>query len=342
MENDDTLVKKDAPVPSGPGGASVVAHLVGFLLLAGGLDALAPLLARDLYQVPQLETLITACQPTRKTPRILFLGDSVLLRTGEGEADSRPLPRQLEDLAGANEVLTLARAGWTPRVFRRLPPVLATLPRRPALVILPLNLRLFGRTWQLSPQVERHHDEVVFETRSAGFVAARGAYLLGIPRTRLTPAGYQALPVEYRGERLGTIGEYRAGVLRGVTTAAERRLHWAANLGGEIDPDLGMGAALEEAVVGFTGLGITTLTYVTPVNHEAAARFLGPEFATVLKANVESLRRRCEGRGALFLDLSQEVGPDGFLDHLEHLKAPARARVAARLHETIRTLEGAR
>lgn len=329
-----------AIVQEAPGsGQSLLLHMVAFLLLGALLDAVALPLARELYGVPQLETLVTSCRASARPPRVLYLGDSVLQLTGPDEADRRTLPQILEERIGAGEVLPLARAGWTPRLFRRVPPVLATLPRRPALVILPLNLRVFSRSWQMSPQLERHHDEVVFEMRSLGFVAARARFLLGHPATRLTPAQFEAFPITYRGETLGTVRDYRAGVKRGVASAAERRLHWAANLGAEIDPDLGMGTALDEALDGFATLGVTVIAYVTPVNHDAATRFLGSEFLPILRANVESLRVRCESHRALFLDLSREVGPEGFLDHLEHLKAPARARVAERLHALIRTLD---
>ena len=289
---------------------------------------------------PPIAQLLQHYGPAGHRSEVLLFGDSVMNCVSRYDRNVVPLGRMLKDrLALQYQTCVVAEDGYHPEVFRVLTEVLLTLPNRPKLVILAINIRCFSPQWDLNPDWQ--HQDVIDGAR--GFLADPTA---GVPVT-LAPRPseedrhrYAATVVSCPGRPEATVAYYlrqietrpanpEAALERSrdifsfhylpIAVSQSRRLH-----------------SLQALLRRFRQLGCKVLCYVTPVNHEAGGRLLGRQFGESTSSTVATIQRAASAEPwspnhFTFADWSELLPSRSFfhdLDPTEHLNEEGRIRVS--------------
>jgi hypothetical protein len=297
----------------------------------------------------------------RARPRILFLGDSLVMDLSPPD---RSVPTRLRALLRAEGALAggqlhrLAAPGMGGFSHYFLSEVFAAL--QPDLVILSVNLRWFSRAWNRAERavlvgwlpVRRWPEAASLPLHAVGVTAdfallqralvASGAvtgwYRLRREQVRVVH-GRERLEERLQawvGQRAGT--RYRALhaaaergrlVSRGrITPLNARRLLGAVFQGISADnPTLN---ALDRLIARFRAAGAHCLVYAAPLNVEHLRR-LGVYDARGVERSIAGLEAVVRRHGGTFLDLHDLLADVDFADFSDHLKLDAEYDVSTRV-----------
>ena len=264
---------------------------------------------------------------------VLYLGDSVLGRVADEDADRRPLGEMVAD------ALAPRACAWSWFVAYHLDSYLALVCAvleggwRPSTIVVPLNIRGFSPQWFGNPAWD-------YSSHHAALRRFRGEPLTAAPpapsdddlrRHRARPLGSPFLP----GWTVGDAEDARDD--RAASNLDRWRVLFAFHLGVPIRADHPRLEQLRQLERVCADADVELRAYVTPINVEGARRFLGDELVELIRENVRAL--------GPVLDLSELVPPSSFFyeaDPTEHLNEGGRRALAAAIVAAIRPAGGAR
>jgi hypothetical protein len=294
-------------------------------------------------RVAELEALVQAYGGAAAPPVLVF-GDSVAERTARQDADQRPLGRMLGDELGPTLAsLCISRRAFHPGVFLDFARVALAAPCPPRVVVVPINLRCFSTQWFGQPRWQ-YDAERAAARRAARWERRR------VPRARVGPrdwsqpdAAFRAMAVEHRGSTHRTVGGFLDAIASkpDQEPARTNRLRdiFAFHYMFELGPDHARLRELKMLAEQLEGARVSSVFYLTPINHEAGARLLGASFLDALRHNVRMVRSALPAGAGSVLDLSEALPADAFFhvdEPTEHLAAAGRLEVARRLAAVIR------
>jgi hypothetical protein len=314
-------INRDQPVRSAEPACQELAPRI---LLAGSGGAPFPLLS----------ALIGSYRP-QSGPTTLIVGDSVMERVSRHDADRRTLGEMITERLGG-DTLVLSRSALHPGLTEALLDVCEVLPTRPGRLLLAVNPRCFSPQWQFNP-VWRLEPEIA---AVRAWIKAPGSAPAPIDDVVDTQGLYDAfdnLTVNYPLSGHRTIGAFRRLAASQPATELERtarsREIFIFHYTHPLDPGNERLRQLRTCAERAAVLGIRSYLYVTPINHAAGARAIGPQFLESVRSNVAVLRDTLDSRCA-FEDLSEEFGEADFFHEdlaTEHLNERGRARLARRI-----------
>lgn len=224
------------------------------------------------------------------TPPLLVFGDSVFLRVATDDQS----PQSLGEIIGTRYqggVFQVLGSGYHPGVFEQFSAVLATLPARPRLAVLPINLRSFSPIWDLNP-LYRFRSEIgllsafdvnkpeyglrdadicsELEIRSAPLLSAHGGIATLGDFLDIT-GQVQTIGSEEWKRRLETIFRYHYTPPVSFTHRKIQNLKHAIKL--------------------LNGLGVAVYCYITPLNYEAGMEYCGESFIKAVEKNVSIIQK---------------------------------------------------
>lgn len=289
---------------------------------------------------PALVDIVKAFGGDPQHPDVLLFGDSVMERTSRHDGDSRTLAALIQARMAGQDVLPISHSAFNPTMYAALARVVARQPRRPALTILPVNLRCFSPQWDLNPAWQFRQELAVIER----FLADPGTAVTPIADIRETPGfftEFDATPVTYPLSRLTSVGEFRALVRGQPADEASKRQRSREIFVYHYTHPLQAGQrklrALREAVMTLTEAGCGVLTYLTPLNHEAGVRLVGEQFRAALRGNSAAVIGALSGLPGIVADWTEQL-PDTKFFHedlaTEHLNEHGRAALATLVGDT--------
>ena len=266
-------------------------------------------------------------------PDVFFFGDSTIGCCDPLDTDRRPTTTMLDTALDQRSIGAFANPAYHAEIYELFFNRLLAGNYRPQLVVVPVNLRSMSPIWDCDPaaQVETVQQTLEFEKSVWRRAFAPLARTLGAGLTpAITRQEYMNQPV-YRGEAIvGRVSDFRNGsvdqqlVLNYMYSLNERHRKVAA---------------LRRIAVAAEVRNLPVLFYVTPVDYQSATDELRHALVAQISQNVDTLRSTLAGSGAEFLDLSLELGSQGFTYDRrvnEHLKSQGRILVSQRLAEQIR------
>lgn len=286
-------------------------------------------------------------------PDVLVFGDSTSLFVSHLDLRRRNLLKMETGGLAPLRTCTLAHAQYCAPVHAALLAALAALPRRPRVILLPVNVRQFGPQWAANPNLQFTSLIAAargFAIKPSGGVPITGNFFRGLSRvdaphpdeTDLWEQYMDAVVTFPDGER--TMREFASLIASKVTDerSLEERIraifavHYLFPLALETNARL---QALAEAVSTATGLGIDVVAHVTPVNHETGTRLLGDIFTAALNEHLATIERTCaqaaRAPGTVhFVDTSQVLRSGEFFSTYEvlgHINEWGRAVYAPHL-----------
>lgn len=278
--------------------------------------------------------------PAGDSPEVLVFGDSVMNHTSRHDVSTVPLgPMVMARLAPRHRTCVVAESGYHPEVFRLLTEVLMTLPQRPKLVILALNIRSFSPQWDLNPDWQ-HHDIIDAANRFLARPSLDVPMTRAIRQSEADRARYLATVVSCPGRPQATIADY----VRRIATRTDdpeaalersRDIFAFHYLSTTVNPSRRVHSV--RALLGTCQqLGCKVFCYLTPVNHEAGRRLLGRQFADATASTVAAFQEAAYSEQLppnffAFRDWTELLPAGSFfhdLDPTEHLNEEGRTQLA--------------
>ncbi len=273
---------------------------------------------------------------------LLVFGDSAMFWTTPTDDDHRHLVEMIRDELGPDATLeALVGPGYNARVVMAFLSALAHCRLRPQVVIVPASILMAQTIW-LS------HPEVGYEQMSAELRSIVGANGGRRPRRLVQHDTDEAVAAWERQPAPSLFGARRTvGELRLITNAAPatrwqkvvRVRHLMDFYNAErLEPDsIGvrivaeMGAMLRE-------LGVPSVAYIPPINHEVVVSTLGPGARAHVQRNAELIESAfCGSCGELgtVVNAIFDSPANEYIDPV-HLSPAGRMRFAARLADAAR------
>lgn len=284
-------------------------------------------------------------------PPLLVFGDSVFLRV----ATDDQFPQSLGGILGAryqDGVFQVSGSGYHSGVFEQFSAVLATLPARPRIAIVPINLRSFSPTWDLSPLYQFHSEIELLSS----FDLKRLDYRLHDTKPSSELEG-RLVPLELDGEKTITLGEFIDIIGESPATGSEA---WKGRLRTifqyhymcPVNSAHRRIKSLKQIIRLLNGVGVAVYYYITPINYEAGIEYCGDMFIQSVEKNISEIRREVESvlsaaftsNGVLmyrFDDLAFRFARNVFFTRhnaTEHLRYEGRDFIARRIVEAEQAL----
>lgn len=242
-------------------------------------------------------------------PSILYLGDSTTLDLVTG---IRPTtPEFMQEEVPECRIGSVVHGGFNLDTFRALYEHQLHLTDSIEVVVVPLNVRAFGKKWQYNPQFRFEFLERMLRMDSAG----------------LTPF--------YRPLRV-------FGVLEHFQAPAEPWVALESAYEFTVEPDNPGFEWLEELQALTESNECELFVYLTPTQFTYLRNQNGPETEAVVRRNIETIREFAESRSIHTLDLTDAVSDEHFYilqGTVDHLFDSGRIQVAQAIAAELRRLE---
>jgi hypothetical protein len=278
---------------------------------------------------------------------VLFFGDSVITTSSVCDTGDVLIPDALATLLD-RPVLTIAHWAYSPLVFQDYAKLLRRTVYKPALVVLPINIRTF------SDQFFRNPDFHFGERRLRIRRAALGLDLRQLPsfvadwlRDEIAKLAFDWVPVTIDGVELGTNAEIERKSRIDVALEClhepydyeeELSLRFTYHYMGVVPEDHPLFADLAATIEELRSQGIAVLAYLTPVNVEEGVGYVGPALSERVRRNADLVVRTLARLGVPSVDLVEAVPAADFIDKsyaCEHLNQRGRNQVAEALARRI-------
>ena len=296
-----------------------------------------------------LTTLVEAFGGSTEPPDVLLFGDSTSLLVSRFDREPQPLVEMIVERLAPLRTCVVAHIAWNGAVQAALLRAVAALGSHPRAVILPMNIRQTTPQWAANPNFQFR--ELIDGARAFAADPTRGVPTVPpFPRGDLTRSGPadSAAWERFRAVRVGcdwreqkTVGDYLDLIAAAPTSDAERAqrmsdvfaFHW---LPGHNPERL---EGLTDAVRIADAFGAHIVGQLTPVNHQAGRRLLGPVFDELMEdftdATTRAARAGATDQERLVLeDLRSLLPSERFFyedDPTEHFDLAGRAMVADRI-----------
>ena len=287
---------------------------------------------------PTLADIIAHFGPTSTAPpEISMFGDSVAERVSRHDSDSRTLAQMVSDAVAPRTLLALTRSAHQPAIYEPLLRALLLQPRRPRVLILPINLRCFSPQWMFSPDWQFAQEQKILAGYLADPKSPFGA-VADVLHDAQAHRAFDVIEVSYELSAARTIGDFKTIIATKPATDGERLrrareifvYHYTHRLG----PDNERLAVLRSCLKLASDLVERVVLYTTPINHEAGARCVGSRFGEIVRANVSVLKSAAGENGIELLDWSELLPETAFFHEdlaTEHLNDVGRRQLATRI-----------
>lgn len=297
--------------------------------------------------------LVSNYSSRRKAPEILYLGDSVLERISWNDRDKRTLDRVVAGrLAGRKRLLCISHSAYHLKVYYHLLQILKCTPQKPELVILPINMRSFSPQWDLNPawQFDEEIDVLKKYIQAPGSkIPALGKPADSVPLTEAE----KTMEVKYPFTELSHLGEFHDLIKSSPSSEDEKcyrkKQIYIFHYLHPLLPTNPKALFLTRITELLRELSIDLLVYVTPINYQGGARYVGDGFVDLIHANIDVVRdflAPFSGQSAVrFLDLSEALSSQYFFhmdEATEHLNQHGRAQLAETIANEVLLMDAKR
>lgn len=277
---------------------------------------------------------------------ILYLGDSTLWHP----VGTQTTAAMVQERLPARRVSELSHAAYGMDIYQSYISYMLRQDVRPALVIIPINMRSFSPEWDQRPGYQ--------------FTREKRILAMGIPLTRLVGrplglfGGYAPAITQdeflhstvYAGsEPIGEVQEFEGSVgaspleegggeqfvyYQEVPDDADFQRLLTYYYMEQISPEHRKLQAMLDIAQALRAAQIEVIFYVTPVNVELGDVYVGENFRQQFAANVAVVKAALAAHEVELLDLSFDLAAYFFSD-TEHLRQPGKRYIAERLATTI-------
>lgn len=301
--------------------------------------------AEDAATYPLLKDFMEACSGNNP-PRLLVFGDSVFLRVATDDHSQKSLGQILGDYY-RDRVFIVSGSGYHSGVFEQFCAVLATLPSRPRIAVVPINLRSFSPTWDLNPLYQFRPEIDLLSS----FDWTRPAYRLN-NTNKCSEVESLLIPLEMDGNKSITLGDFldiigKTPVVGSGEWKARLETIFRHHYTYPVYSDHRKLNSFKQTIRLLRDAGVAVYCYITPLNYEAGAEYCGDTFIASIRNNIYKIRQEIES-GLVYSSSNNDIPMlrfDDFAFQLsrnefftrhnatEHLRFEGREFIARRIIE---------
>lgn len=274
---------------------------------------------------------------------VVYFGDSVLTAHSAKDQDLRRLPEVLAARLKPTRLTAFAHPAFQPNLFAAVTSYLLRSGRRPAVFVVPINLRAFSPVWAQRPSWQ-FQKEVALLDMGVGPGSALMRFRVAFKETPPAPPDPGEEELWRRADFRGLRGRFPASVPeaplgRYPGPVDFTRMYYLADVGPQHPYFRALVRIGEEA----HRAGVPVLFYMTPIDLETVTAQLSPRLQAEVAARSARFRAALEPTGAQFEDLSSALPSEVFMWREEgaineHLTADGRLRLSRILARRIRPL----
>ncbi|UJR84478.1 hypothetical protein [Sandaracinus amylolyticus] len=271
----------------------------------------------------------------RSTASVVMLGDSVVATVARDDDDTRDLATMLDDQLEHESVTAVVRGATASDLHGAQLRFLAHRERAPRAVVVPINPRSFGRTWDHEPGWQFSREGAMYEHPILARAAAVLDFTWGAPSAEAS----ERVHVICGEHDFGSMRELQRSDLGWDAPREVGRARYVARYAGDVRVSPRM-RDLERLVRAAESLPFVVLVYVTPVDVGGARALVGSRELACIEENLGAIAAVLDGYEGPHLDLSRHFERTEWFDHPpnephEHLRDSARAEVARILAATL-------
>ena len=256
---------------------------------------------------------------------IIYFDASVNEFIAPGDTDRRQLCTMMQDAKPKLKVRPVTHPAYGLAMYEAYCHYLLKQKSRPRLIIIPLELRYFSKTWYMRPEYQFSHDKAILK----GGMEAVWYHPFRIFQFKkdISQAAFEALPIYNADKYVGTIKQC-------MDTSQGKRLSVIAGYMMSLTIEDTNIQCLKRIVKLMKGSDIKVLFSIHAINYEDGEKYLPGSFKIRTLENVTVLKQVLDKEGADYIDLSFAFGSNVFFwrDYMnEHLRQNGRNYVASRL-----------
>jgi len=280
--------------------------LVVLTALALGLQLAAAPLPRWPDEIAILDFFMK-----RKAP-IVYFGDSTINWAADEDKSQASMPQLLQILLPDTFILKLTHASYEPGIYRSYVEYIAREGYRPAVIIIPVNLRSFSVEWDRQPLWQFEKDKAALSFKDTiwqKFYKPLAIFKFFDPK--ISRFDYEQTKVYNANKYAGPAWRFDNPRYK-TATDENMRNKLIFRYMSELKAEHRKLVALKEAVRLAKKSGIEPVVYLTPVDCQTGTRYLGPQFLARIRTNAQTVIGALAQEGVPVLDLSCSLGTEYF------------------------------
>jgi hypothetical protein len=250
-----------------------------------------------------LERLVAGCQPTTEGERMVYFGDSVVERVSRDDVDQTSLGQMVANrLRGRYTTHVISYSAYRPEIYLALSRTLASARKKPALILLPINLRSFSPQWDWNPSFDFEREISAINRYNAD----PEKKMIRMVPTNQIPIGFWKRraflrrKVHYPFSGFTRVGDFVDTIANKPKHPRDIDLRWKQIFIFHYLYRLEAGhrqlTALQALLALLRESDIPVASYLTPINYQAGVRHVGKEFRALVTENIATLVQRMAGQ----------------------------------------------
>ncbi len=274
---------------------------------------------------------------------VVLFGDSVSKRTADEDSDKRTLQKMVEHELSLKKISAnyFSGKGFHLRLFRHFISAMRENDKKPALVVIPINIRCFSPQWMYHPHWQFEKE---IRTFCKKFMIPYTGPITKFPDTSKK---YWKMPMSCHESNYSTIGDFMKIIKKKDGLDENERLfrlkqlfifHYLYKLSSDNDRLCSLNTLIKEN-------NFRLLLYFTPLNYSGGEDLLGSVFSDIIEENkkiiMNTVVRDQAVNNIVIKDHTKLLDSTYFFsrhDPTEHLNEAGRKRLSKLLAEEIEVL----
>lgn len=270
---------------------------------------------------------------SRNKTQIIYFGDSTIKYAGPNDNDKSSIVEMLSKINPAYTIGDISHGGNWLKIDEELFKYMVKSPNKPEAVILPINLHSFS-VGNMGPGYQ--FEKEIFYLKMPLLITyfyKPLAIFHAININTVAYSDYARLPVYYGEEKIGAAGDFDNPGIYAPTTENIRKLYvftFMQNLN-KNHPYLKF---LENIIDSAGKADIKLYVYLTPINFEEGAKYVGPDFIKQTVANAKTICSVLEEKSLPCLNLALSLNSGYFASPIypnEHVNERGRKFIAGQI-----------
>ena len=265
--------------------------------------------------------------------QIIYFGDSVIKYAGPDDKDKSTIVEMLSKINPTSTIGDISHGGYYLKIDEEIFKYILKSPNKPEAIILPINLHSF------SPGVKgpgyQFEKEIFYlkMPRLVTYFYKPLAIFKAININTVAYSDYAKLPVYYGKEKIGVAGDFDNPAIYDPTTENIRKLYVFTFMQ-NLDKNHEQIKLLDNMIDLANKTGIKLYVYLTPINFEEGAKYVGPDFIKQTTANAKVVCSILKEKNLPCLNLAFSLNSGYFASPIypnEHVNERGRKFIAEQI-----------
>ncbi len=276
-------------------------------------------------------------QYLREKADIIYLGDSSIYAEGKDDSDHRTIARMLQDMAPQYSLGSVTHPAYHIDIYLEFCKYIIQQKYRPAVLIIPINMRSFSPDWDRRPHYQYEIQKIVLKggiLKTILLAFYKPLLIFNYNFFTISQQEFLDSPVFQSHRQVGTVKDFNNSSYSKYSDKNMKNQIIFGYMYGLSQQHRKVKALMETAKL-LTRNNIKIIFYITPIDWETGEKYLPGEFLKQLRQNTQFIISLLSAEGVELLDISTALPSHFFYWHLypnEHMNQRGRMYVAVQLH----------